>query len=205
MDKSSDLVSRNKPDDKLSVDNQITKLSTLFKKMGTKEIILSDDVVFSGSVLKTIIQKFNNNGISVIGIRACISTREGYDYFNQNLLLGLKCGILMSRDVIDQICERDFYYGIAGSGISVKENYQIEKAPYFKPFGEPVERASIPFEKERFFSISCLRRSILLWEEIERLNKREIMTSELPEKITLSNDNESVVKTLKKGLITCIR
>lgn len=205
MDKSSDLVSRSKPDDKLSVDNQITKLSTLFKKMGTKEIILSDDVVFSGSVLKTIIEKFNKNGISVIGIRACISTREGYDYFNQNLLLGLKCGIIMSRDVIDQICERDFYYGIAGSGISVKESYRIEKAPYFKPFGEPVERASVPYEKERLFSLSCLRRSILLWEEIERLNKREIMISELPEKITLSNDNDSVVKTLKKGLRTCIR
>ena len=50
----------------------------------------------------------------------------------------------MSKDIIDQICERDFYFGIAGSGISIKINEEIVKAPYFLPFGNPVERASIP-------------------------------------------------------------
>lgn len=205
LDKSSNLVSRKNPDDKYSVDNQITKISTLFKKLGTKEIVLSDDVVFSGSVLKTVIDKFSQNGISVVGIRSCVSTREGYDYFNQNLPLGLKCGFLMSKDVIDQICERDFYYGIVGSGISVVESGKVKKAPYFKPFGEPVERASIPYEQERYFSFSCLKRSICLWSEMEKLNKREILVSELPEAITYSDDSDSIVKTLKKGLITCIR
>ena len=178
VDKSSDLVSRKEPNDPYSVDKQITKLSTLFKKMGKREIILADDVVFSGSVLKSIVDKFWENGISVVGVRACIATKKGYDYFNDYYPLGLKCGYLLSSDVIDQICERDFYYGIVGSGISVKEDGIIKKAPYFVPFGEPCERASIPRDYEKYFSGDCIYRSLRLWEEIERLNKRPIMVSE---------------------------
>ena len=173
--------------------------------MGTREIVLSDDVVFSGSVLKTVMNKFFENGISVVGIRSCIATRQGYDYFNRNLPLGLKCGVLLSSDVIDQICERDFYYGIVGSGISVKEDGRIKKAPYFLPYGEPCERASIPRDQEKYFSGDCIYRSLRLWEEMERLNKREILVSELPEEITYSGDGGSIVKTLKKGVRACIR
>ena len=205
MDKSSELVSRKEPNDKYSVDKQITKLSNLFKKLNETKIILADDVVFSGSVLKTIINKFKQNGIDVVGIRACISTEEGYEYFNNTLREGLKCGFLLNKDVIDQICERDFYFGIAGSGISVVENGMVKKAPYFKPFGDPVQRASIPFDQERLFSYSCLIRSYCLWQEIGKLNNREIMLSELPETITLTDSNDSVVKTLRRGVKTCIR
>jgi hypothetical protein len=173
--------------------------------MGTREIILADDVVFSGSVLDKIINKFGENGIKVVGIRACISTRRGYDKFNKYLPLGLKCGYLLSSDVIDQICERDFYYGIVGSGISVKKDGRIKKAPYFQPYGEPCERASIPRVYENYFSGDCVYRSLLLWEEIERLNKREIMVSELPEEITFSGDDDSIVKTLSRGMRACVR
>ena len=173
--------------------------------MNTKEIILADDVVFSGTVLKTIIQKFSQNGISVIGIRACISSREGYDYFNNTLYAGLKCGFLMSKDVIDQICERDFYYGVAGSGISVREGGEILKSPYIKPFGEPDIRASVPLQYVNPFSYGCLKRSIALWEESGRLTNRDIMVSDLPEKITYTNDSDTVVKALKRGFRACIR
>ena len=58
MDNSTDLVSREDPNDKYSVDNQIAKLSKLFRLLGISEIVLADDVVFSGSVLGTIIGKF---------------------------------------------------------------------------------------------------------------------------------------------------
>ena len=58
----------------------------------------------------------------------------------------------MSDDVIDQICERDFYFGIAGSGIMINTNNGLYKAPYFKPYGNPYERASIPVESEQYFS-----------------------------------------------------
>ena len=200
MDNSKELVSRKNPNDKYSVDNQVIKLSKLFKLLGISEIVLADDVVFSGSVLKTIIEEFSKNGISVIGIRTCIATSKSYDYFNKNLPLGLGCNYLMNDQVIDQICERDFYFGIAGSGISVIKDNEVFKAPYFKPYGNPVERASVPKIEEIRFSLSCLRRSLELWQEIERLSKRNILISEMPERIVDTNENDRVIKALKKGM-----
>lgn len=106
----------------------------------------------------------------------------------------------MEKDVIDQICERDFYFGIAGSGISVLTNTKVVKAPYFLPFGNPVERASIPKKYEKYFSDTCISRSISLWSEIERLSKRKIYIKDLPEQIQNTSPNDEVIKTLKKGL-----
>ena len=206
MDNSKELVSRKEPNNKDSVITQIEYYSYLFQKMGVKEIIIADDVVFSGSVLKTIIQLFAQKGIKVIGIRACISTEESFRYFNKYLRLGLKCGFLISNQVIDQICERDFYYGIAGSGISVRKNNRVVKAPYFKPFGNPIERASIPELEEMKFSLSCLRRSLELWQEMEKINRNIIYNSDLPEIINNTKINDSVTKTLMKGMNSiCIK
>ena len=200
MDNSKCLVSRKLPNDKYNVEAQIHRLAYLFKRLGIKEIVLADDVVFSGSVLKKIIKEFKDCNINVIGIRSCISSYESFTCFNKTLPLGLKCGYLMSGQVIDQICERDFYFGIAGSGISIIKNNEVLKAPYFKPYGDPVNRSSIPTIEEQKFSLTCLRRSLELWQEIERLNRREIKIKELPEKIVDTNENDSVVKTLKKGM-----
>ncbi len=106
----------------------------------------------------------------------------------------------MTEDVIDQICERDFYFGIAGSGISVRTSTNIVKAPYFLPFGNPVKRASIPIESATYFSNSCITRSILLWQEIEMLSNRKLYIKDLPEQIQNTNQDEEIIKTLKKGL-----
>lgn len=168
--------------------------------IGETNIILADDVVFSGSVLKTIIEKFKNNGINIIGIRTCISSYEGYEYFNKTLPLGLKTGILMSKDIIDQICERDFYFGIAGSGISIRKEEKIYKAPYFLPYGNPITRASIPKEYANYFSQTCIRRSLQLWEEIKKNSNKKIYIKNLPEIINNTNEYDEVTKTLRKEL-----
>lgn len=172
----------------------------MLKQINQKGIILADDVVFSGSVLRSIIQLFKEYNITVVGISTCIARKEAYDYFNSTLKYGIKTGYLMDKGVIDQICERDFYFGIAGSGISVQTGTTIAKAPYFLPFGKPVERASIPKEYEKFFSNTCISRSISLWQEIERLSKRKIFIKELPEYIQNTSPNDEVIKVLKKGL-----
>lgn len=106
----------------------------------------------------------------------------------------------MNEEIIDQICERDFYFGIAGSGISIQKGTKILKAPYFLPYGDPVTRASIPPESAEYFSESCIKRSITLWEEIEKLSKRKVLIQELPEKINKTNEQEEVIKTLRKEL-----
>ena len=196
------LISRNNYNERGNVEKQIQDISDKLKTKGQNQIILVDDVVFSGEVLRSIIKEFARNGIKVIGIRACISTETSYEYFNKNLEKGLKCGCLLGKDVIDQICERDFYFGIAQSGISVfDEKGQIFKAPYFKPFGNPIERASIPEKYETFFSNGCLLRSMFLWKLIEDKTGKKLYTKDMPEKILGVSENERIVNILKKGLI----
>lgn len=198
LDGSKELVSRNNVNHSRDVDNQIDGISRVLKEEGQRKIILADDVVFSGTVLRTVTKKFLENGIAVMGIRSAISTIESYDFFNSALPLGLKCGYVMGKDVIDQICERDFYFGIAQSGISIKaQNGVVYKAPYFTPFGNPVERASIPREQEIYFSDGCIKRSIALWKSLNRT----VYVKELPEIIMNAPLEEPVVKVLERGMI----
>lgn len=198
---SSTLVSRNHIQNPNYVNEQIQIISEKLIQEGSTDIVLADDVVFSGVVLANIIEKFQQNNIHVIGIRSGISTSQAYTKFSQALPLGLKCGYLLEENVIDQICERDFYFGIAQSGISVMEGLEVWKAPYFKPFGNPVERASIPPEFEIPFSNGCIERSISLWKEIEKNSESVFYIRDLPEKIYGTNPNQEIVKTLKKGKI----
>lgn len=195
------LVARQNMNDLQSVDKQVKILSDYFKSINETNIIIADDVLFTGTVLNELINKFKNNGINVIGIRCCISSIEGYEYFNKTLPLGVKCDYILGSSTIDQICERDFYFGIVGSGIaSISKEGTIKKAPYFYPFGDPIKRASIPEDKAQYFSNSCLKRSILLWEEIERLSNKNIKINDLPEEIINTNKEDSVIYTLKKGI-----
>lgn len=188
---SNDIISRKKE----TLDSQIIRIS---KQLKSKKIILADDVVFSGSVLRNIINRFNKLGIEVVGVICSICTNESYKYFNDNLKYGIRSNYLLDDCVIDQICERDFYFGIAGSGIMVNKEEGLFKAPYFKPFGSPYERASIPLQYERDFSIGCLDRSVYLWQEIEKLKQAKILMRELPEAIINTNEDDEVVKKLIK-------
>ncbi len=188
------IVSRTKE----SIDFQLNNIINNFCE---KKILLADDVVYSGNVLKYIIDKLNMGGVEVIGIITSICSTSSYNYFNKKLKYGIKTNYLMDEDVIDQVCERDFYFGIAGGGIMVENNNNILKAPYFKPFGNPNERASIPVEYEDYFSYDCLKRSLILWKEIESLKGSSVLARELPEEIVGVDKNTDVVKMLKKEMI----
>lgn len=195
-DGSIDLVSRKYPNNPYYVLKQIDVISNILKDNNQNEIYLMDDVIFSGEVIKKIVNLFNLKDIKVIGIISPITTKETKDnlkYFD------IKTKYILENP-IDEICERDFYFGIVGSGVSKKINNRVIKAPYFKPYGEPDIRASIPKNKIEEFSYSCLERSIILWEQINKLSNREIMINELPERINNVNNNESIVKILKGGM-----
>ena len=115
--------------------------------------------------------------------------------------LGLKCGILLNKNTIDQVCERDFYFGVACSGIATKTPEGIiKKAPYFYPYGDPIARASIPKNYAEIFSKNCIRRSIILWQEIERLSNKKFYIKDLPENIVNTKEENEIIYTLKKGL-----
>ncbi len=200
LDGSKKLVSRKNSNSFMDVEDQVKSISDFLKLQGQQEIVLVDDVIFTGTVLRTLTKLFQENGIQVIGIRGAISMKKSFEEFSKEFPIGIKCGFILEEDVIDQICERDFYFGVAQSGISVLTPTGIYKSPYFKPFGNPVERASIPDFYEREFSIGCIKRSIALWKEIEKLSGKKIGISDLPESI-LNVEEKEVVKVLRKGMM----
>ncbi|MBQ6841296.1 MAG: hypothetical protein IJO63_04195 [Bacilli bacterium] len=190
---SNKIISRKKE----SLNMQIIRVSN---SLNGNEIILADDVVFSGNVLKNIINRFSIRGITVVGIISSICSSEAYEYFNRNLKYGLRTKFIMSEDVIDQICERDFYFGVAGSGIMINSEEGLCKAPYFKPYGDSCERASIPKEYENYFSTGCLERSLYLWDDVDNTRGSSTKISELPERIINTKSEDEVVKTLRREL-----
>ena len=147
---------------------------------------------------KKIIGMFKKYNIEVVGVVSSICTEDAFNYFNEKLDGGVKTNYILENKVIDQVCERDFYFGIAGSGILIKTDEGFSKAPYFKPFGDPCERASIPREYETYFSNGCSERSLYLWENIDKNKGRYSLISELPEKIINTSKDDYVVKTLRK-------
>ena len=70
----------------------------------------------------------------------------------------------------------------------------MKNAPYFEPYGNPCERASIPKEFEREFSRGCLERSLRLWDG------SNLLIRDLPEEIIGTNKNDEVVKVLRKEI-----
>ena len=86
--------------------DQILRIS---KSVKSNKIVLADDVVFSGEALRKVISLFEVCGIEVVGIISSIAMEESYEYFNKTLKNGIKCNYVLGENVIDQICERDFY------------------------------------------------------------------------------------------------
>ena len=65
-----------------NLDQQVLRLS---QRLRGKKVILADDVIFSGSVLRKIISKLNDQGVKVVGVVSSICTNNAYEYFNNNL------------------------------------------------------------------------------------------------------------------------
>lgn len=87
-------------------------------------------------------------------------------------------------NVLDEVCERDFYFGIAQSGQSLLQpNGKVLKSPYFLPFGSPEDSASVDEDKALSFSSECLECSKELWQDMQLKTNRILTSNDLPEKI----------------------
>ena len=110
MSQSSELVSRKRPNRPNDVLIQIADIVYNLKKDMQRKVFLADDVVFSGDVLRKIVELFQQFGIEVVGIKSSIATKNSYEYFNKNLLYGLDVfehEPLLEDDVIYSIQNMD--------------------------------------------------------------------------------------------------
>lgn len=165
------------------------------KKHKFREVVLVDDVIFSGNGCIDVVVPLKEAGIVVRKVIAGIVIEGGRKELES---LGINViGVKNYDNVIDEICERDFYAGVPFSGrtlAGVKTNIGV---PYFFPFGDPAKWASIPQNKVENFSRFCLKQSILLWQEIENINGREMLCSDIPRlPIGAPNNNTSFIHYL---------
>jgi hypothetical protein len=151
-----------------------------FKNSGVKEICLVDDVIFSGEVLVRVIEALNRIGIQTKSVYAGIGIKEGVDLL-KNKGYQVKC-IRTYDEVIDEICERDFYPGVPLSGRLIDSQNNIG-APYLLPFGNPGKWASIPEEWQKPVSEFCIGQTIKLFRSIELASNKKISMQDLGRQI----------------------
>ncbi|MFH0712725.1 MAG: hypothetical protein V2A55_02640 [Candidatus Jorgensenbacteria bacterium] len=165
---------------------------------GVREVVVVDDVVFTGALLERIIELLSRIHIRVPLICAGIGIVEGINRIN-----GTKREIRCVRtydEVIDEVCERDFYPGVPLSGRLLVGGDNVG-VPYLLPFGKPESWASIPSEQAMGFSRFCLHQTATLFDEIERYSGRPILCRDLGRKVVgLPMDGRPYADVLHKIL-----
>ena len=167
----------------------------LLANFNLDRIVLVDDVVFSGQQMIEVVDMFGGLGIQVPTICTSIAIKEGIERLQSK---GIDVKSLFTFDeVIDEVCERDFYPGVPFSGRQLVGSGNIG-VPYILQFGNPNKWASIPESKQIEFSVMCLKQTILLWKEIGDINNRALYPQDLPRRIiNLSSNKIPIVDQLQ--------
>jgi len=157
----------------------------LIVKRKFKEIALIDDVIFSGKVITEIIRSLEKIGVKVPTIIAGITTSQGYKTLKENKNVEILT-VRYYQELIDQICERDFYPGVPLCGRSLTGMPIDVGIPYLLPFTIDLKGkshlknwASIPEKDQKEFSEFCLKQTIRLWEEIEKHSQKIVRCCDL--------------------------
>ena len=158
----------------LSIEQQLKKLAM---KIGKRPVTIFDDVAFGGDTMLEILDKAKVAGLNVSDVSLGIATTEALARIGQ---ADYSCSSRFTYDqILDEICERDFFVGAPFSGRTIMTEEGVKGAPYLKPFGLPVEWASIPQEAELTFSFACLSICLDFWRKSDKLSGWEIPTSTL--------------------------
>ncbi|OGG47632.1 hypothetical protein A3D66_01240 [Candidatus Kaiserbacteria bacterium RIFCSPHIGHO2_02_FULL_50_9] len=158
------------------------------------EVVLVDDVIFSGDLIESVITSLKRCGVGVRAVYAAVGVANGVNRVQQHVEK-VRC-IRLYRAVRDEVCERDFYPGVPFSGRSLVGGDNVG-LPYVLPFGNPVEWASIPQDCVDDFSRFCIRQTRTLFREIGRVSEREVRCCDLPRKVhKISSSNKRFVDVL---------
>ncbi|MCD6429129.1 hypothetical protein J7L09_00350 [bacterium] len=163
-----------------------------------EKVVLVDDVIFSGKVISEILLSLERIGVKVPVVVAGITIGEGARILKEKTEVEILT-VKYYQEVIDEICERDFYPGVPLSGrLLITPDIEIG-VPYLLPFGKPHKWASIPRGVEQEFSQFCLEQTIKLWEAIEKISGKPVKCRDL-ERLPrgLPNNSSRFVDELRK-------
>lgn len=180
----------------LSLQRQIGKLAV---QANGSPIALLDDVVFEGKTVLSIIEEFRRRGVAVDRVYAGITLQEGKELLEAN---GVRVESVIDpyKQVIDEVCERDFRVGVPLSGRTIVSGGQTTGAPYLKPFGKPEEWASIPTDKVQEFSLFCLYQSLSLWAQIEKRSQQDVSPQSLAKPVQGLPNEKSMTQAVRASI-----
>lgn len=160
------------------------------RNANAREIILVDDVVFTGDLIERVTRCLRKIGIEAPLVCAGIAIGEGVDKIVKS---GSDIFSVRAYDeVIDEICERDFYPGVPFSGRLVSYEGVGVGVPYILPFGNPEKWASIPENRVKIFSRFCIEQTAILFHEIGVVSGRDVMCRDLPRGVIGISPSERV-------------
>lgn len=177
----------------------------------SKGVTLFDDVVFTGGTINDVSKKLNRFDIVVNEVVTSVVLSRAKYLLEQE---GVK--VIANRiydDVMDEVCARDFIVGMPDGGRNVIiSNNKHFSATYINPVGLCNKWASIPDEHASKFSKSMLEISRDFWNEMNELNNRVFVSSDLEkppvcwlhaEKTELVNGLDSLIKAKSYQQIFC--
>jgi len=166
------------------------------QKLEDKKIVLVDDVIFTGDLLTRLVGILAKSGLCVGEICAGVGIDPGIQKLQE---MGYKVNcVCRYHDVIDEICERDFYPGVPFSGrlLAGEKNIGL---PYILPFGQPGEWASIPDKWQEPLSRFCINQTIKLFRAIEECSGKIVHCCDLGRGVIgLPEDKSRYIESLKR-------
>jgi hypothetical protein len=161
---------------------------------GVREVVIVDDVIFTGALLERIIDLLSRINVCVPLVCAGVGIAEGINRIGTKR--EIRC-VRIYKEVVDEVCERDFWPGVPFSGRLLAGGRNVG-VPYILPFGRPFEWASIPLRRERSFSLFCLRQTAELFGEVERVSDRVVFCRDLGREVIGLPQEERFVDALRQ-------
>lgn len=175
----------------LTIEQQLKQLA---KKIGKKPVTIFDDVAFGGDTMLEILDKAKQAGLNVTGVSLGIATTEALARIGQ---ADYSCSSRFTYDqILDEICERDFFVGSPNSGRTFQVNNNYFGLPYLLPYGKPIEWASIPDSDAVTFSSACLAISLSFWTKAQQRSGYAIGLDRLDKPPYLKPMQSNIIKTI---------
>lgn len=161
---SSDLVDVGY-DSRVGFASEADQLQKIAQNLAGREVVLVDDVLFSGENISWTIDRLASVDVRVAAILGGVVIGEAAHLIADR---GVDLEYVRTyEDVDDEVCERDFAF-VYGSGRKVVG--EETSALYFDPqFGKPAQWASIPQDGVQSFFLSNLERNLTLIDGSVRL------------------------------------